>query len=160
MHKIIELFGKQFVLYSDGRLFDIEKGEFRKTHTNFNGYFDYALYHNGERKIISVHRLVAETFIPNPDGKPCIDHINTIKTDNRVSNLRWCTQQENMLNPLTYEKINEAKKKPIVGMDKNGNEVCRFDCVNDAVAAGYSRHCGCVANGKRIRSNNLYWKWL
>ena len=160
MHKIIELFGKQFVLYSDGRLFDIENGEFRTTHTTPNGYLEYVFHYEREYKFILVHRLVAETFIPNPEGKLCIDHINTIKTDNRIQNLRWCSHQENMLNPLTYERVNEAKKKPIVGMDKNGNEVCRFDCVNDAVAAGYSRHCGDVANGKRIRSNKLYWKWL
>lgn len=160
MHKIIDLFGKQFVLYGDGRLFDIEKGEFRRSHTKPNGYLEYIFFHNGEHKFISVHRLVAETFIPNPDGKPCIDHINTVKTDNRVQNLRWCTQQENILNPLTYNRINDAKKRPIVGMDKNGNEVCRFESAKDAVAAGYSCHICEVANGKRIRSNNLYWKWL
>lgn len=42
-----------------------------------------------------VHRLVAFTFIPNLNGKPFIDHINRIKTDNRVDNLRWCTCKEN-----------------------------------------------------------------
>lgn len=160
MHKIIELFNKQFVLYGDGKLFDIEKGEFKKTHIRPNGYLEYIICVEGEHKYIYVHRLVAETFIPNPDNKPYVDHINTVKTDNRVQNLRWCTQQENMLNPLTYERVHNAKKKPIIGMDSNGNEVCRFNCVDDAVAAGYSRHCGCVANGKRIRSNKLYWKWM
>lgn len=121
---------------------------------------EYVFYYDGDKKYISIHRLVAENFIPNPQNKPCIDHINTIKTDNRVDNLRWVTHKENMLNPITYDRINEAKKKGIVGFDKNGNEVCRFDSVNEAVAAGYSRHCGCVANGKRISSNKLYWKWL
>ena len=160
MHRIIDLFDKQFILYSDGKLFDIEKGVFRNSYLNGRGYLEYVFYVNGENKYITVHKLVAETFIPNPDNKPCVDHINTIKTDNRVENLRWVTQQENMLNPLTYERVNNAKKKPIAGMDINGNEVCRFNCVNDAVAAGYSRHCGCVANGKRNKSNNLYWRWL
>lgn len=160
MHKIIELFGKQFILYSDGRLFDIEKGEFKKTHTRPNGYMEYTFGECGDNHFISIHRLVAEIFIPNPEGKPCIDHINTVKTDNRVQNLRWCTQQENMLNPLTYQRVNNAKKKAIVGMDVNGNEVCRFDSIDDAVAVGYSRHIGDVANGKRNKSNKLYWKWL
>ena len=160
IHRIIELFEKEYILYENGNLFDIEKGEYKNTHMTSRGYFEYCFGYNGEVKFVSVHRLVAETFIPNLDNKPCVDHINTVKTDNRIQNLRWCTQQENMLNPITYERINEAKKKPIAGMDENGNEVCRFNSVNDAVAAGYSRHCGCVANGKRIRSNKLYWRWL
>lgn len=59
----------------------------------FNGYSAIGCF--------KVHRAVAELFIPNPENKPYIDHINTIKTDNRVENLRWVTQKENCNNPLT-----------------------------------------------------------
>ena len=61
-------------------------GSFNKS----NGYYRLRIY--GQTYL--VHRLVAETFIENPDGKPTVDHINHIRTDNRVSNLRWATQSE------------------------------------------------------------------
>ena len=63
----------------------------RHTH----GYLKVALGRTNQRLI---HRLIAETFIPNPELKPEIDHINRDKKDNSVSNLRWVTRSENNLN--------------------------------------------------------------
>jgi hypothetical protein len=93
------------------------------------GYLQVSLslgdsYGSGKHKTISIHRLVALAFIPNPENKPCIDHINGNKQDNSVyinpdgtvnlekSNLRWVTHKENANNPVTLEHMEEMR--PII----------------------------------------------
>lgn len=80
-------------------------------------YHRYYLHKKGEKnKWFSCHRLVAEAFIPNPENKPCIDHIDGNPENNTVSNLRWVTHQENSNNPITIERQREAiKTNPIYG---------------------------------------------
>lgn len=58
-----------------------------------------------------IHRLLAEHFIPNPENKPCIDHINGIRDDNRLENLRWCTHLENNSFPLAKRNNSIAHKE-------------------------------------------------
>lgn len=78
-----------------------------KTKEQFNGYL-YLCLRNCGAKWISVHRLVAQAFIPNPDNKPQIDHIDGNKHNNCVENLRWVTAAENAANPLWIE---QSKKR-------------------------------------------------
>ena len=86
-------------------------GKPMKTFPNSYGYLKITLSKNNKGKKYLVHRLVAEAFIPNPNNLPCIDHINTIKTDNRVENLRWCSYKENSNNPLTREHNKNRPKE-------------------------------------------------
>ena len=162
IYKLINIFNKEYIIYENGDLFDLENKYFLKKHKTGNGYQDYCFSNGEDRLYKSVHRLIAESFIPNPENKPYIDHINTIKTDNRIENLRWVTEKENSNNPITIEKHKHPYKtsRGIIGMDKNGNEICRFNYLSEAIKAGYSIHCAEVANGKRNKSNNLYWKWI
>lgn len=81
---------------------------------NEENYLRVNLRKKGRMKTCRIHRLVAEAFIPNDKNLPCIDHINTIRTDNRVCNLRWCTHKENSNNEITKKHYSESSKKRIV----------------------------------------------
>lgn len=84
---------------------------------NRHGYSSVSLYKNGVKTNVKIHRMVALTFIPNIENKPFIDHINTIRHDNRLENLKWATRIENAHNPITQSKMigrNHASGETII----------------------------------------------
>lgn len=76
-----------------------------RPHLDTKGYHRQSFYKDGKSTTIKYHRLVAQHFIPNPENKPQVNHINGIKTDNRVENLEWMTNDENM----HHSKINKLR---------------------------------------------------
>lgn len=96
-----------------------------------NGYNIISL----KQKEYTIHRLVAQTFIPNPDNKPYVNHINSDKTDNRVENLEWVTQKENCA--AHGKQISHPKK--VVQMDMTGKELNKYNSLIEAgKAIGFS----------------------
>lgn len=73
------------------------KGKILSTTLNTKGYPHIRLSKEGKRETFRVHRLVAQTFIPNPDNLEIVNHIDSNKTNNNISNLEWCSEMDNRL---------------------------------------------------------------
>ena len=88
-------FEKKYKITNDGRIYSDYLGDFIKPFYTKGGYVRVKLNYGDRSKKFMVHRLVAMAFIPNPDNKSIVDHINRNRADNRVENLQWVTTQEN-----------------------------------------------------------------
>lgn len=91
---------------------------------------------DGKRRGFSVHRLVAEAFIPNPDNLPQVNHKNEVKTDNRVENLEWCTNHYNMHYRDIQQRIYKGQHfKPVDVYTKDGKFLKHYDSLVEAAKA-------------------------
>lgn len=97
---------KGFENYEVSNLGNIKNTNFKRTGKeqlikptkNSSGYLLLSLFKDSKRNRFTVHRLVIDAFVLNIDNKKCVNHINGIKTDNRLENLEWNTHSENTLN--------------------------------------------------------------
>ena len=93
-----------YEIYEDGRIYSYKSNKFLKPFLTNTGYLMVHLYSGGKRNRIHVHRLVASAFIPNPKDYPIVNHKDEDKTNNRVSNLEWCTHRHNYLYGTAVER--------------------------------------------------------
>lgn len=121
-----------------------------------NKYLGVVLTKNGRKYNKQIHRLVAEHFIPNPENKPCVNHIKPVLfnyCDNRVCNLEWCTKSENTQHMLMLGRNDNGSKirmyncdekhcmsKVILKIDFNNQIVRRYGCVKEYIKdLGFSK---------------------
>lgn len=141
-----------------GRVRNARSGRVLKLHRQGRGYCQAMLSKDGHRSHPLVHRLVALAFIPNPDNKPQINHINGDKGDNRPSNLEWCTLSENLYHRHRVLGQPGGRSHPVVC--ENTGEV--YPSAKAAAAVLGLNRTGVtqVCNGKQTTTKKLKFKYL
>ena len=165
-----------------GKTMRFVKEQLKKTHIGAYGYPAVTLCKDRRSRSIPIHRLLARAFIPNPENKTAIDHIDTDKTNYALSNLRWVTAKENANNPLTkqHNKLNAqseiamkkrmetrmAKKtktspRRVFQYSKDGTFIAEYESSRDA-----GRKTGVIASavrgvckGERYSAGGYIWRY-
>lgn len=124
------------------------------------GYLSVYLRLPGQKFTKKVHRLVAEAFIPNPNGFPEVNHIDENKENNCVENLEWCTGEYNLCYGTRLKRISESNKMKVAQYSLNGELLEVFNSQGEAAEKTNSTQGGisdCIRG--RIKTHNGYvWK--
>ena len=146
------------------------KSELMNPGTNTKGYLQVKLWKNGEYKKCYVHRLIAETFLPNPENKPEVNHIDEDKTNNFVflnedgsvdkekSNLEWKSHRDNLNHGTRNERISKALSKRVLQLSLSGDLIREWESTRECERNGFnhsavSRCC----NGKLPHYKGFLW---
>lgn len=161
-----------------GRIYSVERvnsrgnrcgGRMLKPKYNGKGYPHVDMFKNGKSKTKTVHRLVAEAFLPNPKSLPHVNHIDEVKDNNELSNLEWCTIKYNMNHGTLKERLSQAQSKKVRAVNTKTSEVLTFNSAKEAERKGYgsgavSMACRGVykdSTGKMIGDGRTYkgYRW-
>lgn len=112
---------ENYLIDENGNVYSTLSSKYIKAHLHRDGYLRIGLYNNGARKEFQVHRLVALTYIPNPQNLPQVNHKDENKLNNNVENLEWCTGQYNLTYGNRIAKAMETRKLN----DPNGESYIR-----------------------------------
>lgn len=137
------------------------KNKILKPFFNGKGYLYVNLCKDGKRETISIHRLIGIMFIPNPDNKPQINHIDGIKINNFVNNLEWTTNGENVKHAYS-NNLMKSLGIPIIQYDKENNIIGRFESIRNASiisGVGYMSIRKCCHN-QRKTAGGFVWKFV
>lgn len=130
-----------------------------------NGYLNVGLYKDGEKKWFLVHRLIAETFIPNPENLPHINHKDEDKTNNRADNLEWCTPKNNCNYGTRNERVGKAMtngklSKPVLQLSLTGDLIREWLSTMECERNGFDHgNVAACCRGERNSAYGFIWRY-
>lgn len=167
-HYQISNLGRVKSLYFKNRQGKIFREKILKQNFDNMGYLFVGLSNNGTLKTTKIHRLVAETFIDNPNNYKTINHINGVKTDNRVENLEWCTQKYNV--QQAYKNgLGKGKKEWDSPLSKKVNQytldgefIKTWACTKQIERElGFKNsNISACCNGRLVKAYNFIWRYV
>lgn len=159
---IIDNYVTIYSVSSDGQVRNDNTGRILKQ-TDSNEYKRVSLsMGHGNMKNFNVHRLVAQAFIPNPDNKKIVNHIDGVRYHNNIENLEWCTSSENAIHAHSNGLIGFQKTRPVRQFSLKGEWMLDFKSATDA-----AKQCDClqskiteVCKGNRKTAGNYQWRYV
>ena len=131
-----------YLISNLGRVKSLERDYKYGTHKDMflkfsdrRGYEKVTLTVNGKRRYLAVHRLVAEAFVPNPNGYPCVNHRDENRKNNQATNLEWCTYRYNSNYGDCRKKISAKVSRKVEQLTKNGQSIRTWDSMTSAAKA-------------------------
>lgn len=155
-------FHEGYQVTDDGRVFSLKSNKFLSPKVDKYGYIAYTLFVSGKARCVTAHRLVALTYINNPDNLPCVNHINENKLDNRVDNLEWVTVKDNDNHGTRNLRMAQTKEtKPVVQIFDNGSTKI-FRGAKDAFRHTGINRCQIsrVCRGLSKTAGGYEWRYL
>lgn len=160
--KDIEGYEGLYQVSSFGRVHSLYKNIILKGVKATGGYTIVNLSKNGSTSTKTIHRLVAQVFIPNPENKPEVNHIDEDKSNNRVDNLEWMTAKENVNHGTRNKRLSRTKSIPILAINLKTGESKQFYGINEcARQLGLNpSNITSVLKGNRKQTGGYKFKYL
>ena len=140
-----------------GNVYSLKTHKYLSQEKGKDGYYYVQLCENGKRKRVSVHRLVAETFIDNPCNFPMVNHKDENRENNKVNNLEWCTEKYNTNYGNARVKQARAVSKAVVCIE-TGKVFSSQKEAGQIMGITHQHICDCC-KGKKQTCGGYHWRY-
>lgn len=153
-----------YQITENGQIFGVKRQKFLSLREDKDGYLIVNLSKDNKPKTYKVHRLVAMTYLPNPENFSQVNHIDENKKNNDISNLEWCTNEHNQRHGTRDERVSDKLRN---SNPRSKKVICIetgqiFVSIREAARqTGISQTCiGDVCRGKQTMTHGLHWKFI